>query len=166
MGTFMEFKCKKCEYKVSASFGVGFLFPQVYEETIQATKNGELGEKIQKFLQENPDGAIDASNVLSVCYNCGNAEIVKRLSMYLPKENISRIEDDSNRRWSVGMPFYGAKYVDPFDLKKDYKFVLKYPHRCKNCGNKVKIFNEKNVKEMKCPKCDSIMELYRFGSCD
>ena len=71
MGTAYDFRCKKCGYTISGRFGIGFRFPMVYEQTITAARNGELGKEIQQFLNEHPDGAIDVSNTLAICSQCG-----------------------------------------------------------------------------------------------
>ena len=110
-----------------------------------------------EFLTENPDGAIDVENVLAVCHKCGTHERIHDLSMYLPKKNISPDEKNNHGRWSVAMPFENANYVAPDDLEENYTLFAKYPHRCKNCGGEVEIYNETNIKKLKCPKCNSPM---------
>lgn len=170
MGKFVELKCKFCKYEIQIGFGIGMAFPRVYEQTITAAKNGELGEEIQNFLSENPNGAIDVSRVLAVCKTCGACEKVYDLTMYLPKENILQAEKNNPGRWSVAMPFYNSKYVMPSDLKENYKVFAAYPHKCKRCGGEVEILNEDDVQKLrkiKCPKCHSIRKMKaEFGHWD
>ena len=70
--------CNKCGYSFSANLGVGFLFPIVYKETVDAMKKGEYGEQGKKFFDdhlmsylkisfedlypENPDKSRDSEN--------------------------------------------------------------------------------------------------------
>ena len=115
------------------------MFPEVYEETVQQAKLGELGAELKKFFDEHPDGAIDVSYALGLCKTCGELYTVKDLSMYLPKDDFSPAKRQSH--WSVAAPFTGAEYVSPTDLKEHYELFAKYPHECK-CGGEMKIFNE------------------------
>lgn len=156
MGQGYSMVCPKCGYEFNASFGVGMMFPAVYDETVQEGKRGELGEELQKFLLEHPDGAINASYVVGACKKCGELENLMDLSMYLPKENSK--PDKPKGRWSVSMPFDRAEYVSPMDLKAHYELVAKYSHRCKHCGGDVKIFTEKTIGRIKCPHCKLRLE--------
>ena len=158
MGVAYEIYCNKCGYGLNVSFGVGMGFPHVYEETINDAREGKLGEKIQTFLREHPDGAIDCSLVLAQCIYCGQCENVLDLTMYLPKENAPK--KNSHQRWSVAMPFIGAEYVSPWDLENYYKAFAEDPHTCKHCGGAMKVFSEeyfhrhhKSGLKCKCPNC-------------
>lgn len=172
MGMCYELECEKCGYRFYASFGVGFMYPQVYQETKTAALNGELGEEIQKFLQENPDGAVNASRIFGKCTKCGNLETVPDLTMYLPNEKNPAPKKNPQERWSVAMPFYNADYVAPFDLQYHYKVFAKYQHKCKRCGGDLETFNEDVFKvsetngklnldspKLKCPNCHAALNL-------
>ena len=50
MGSGKQYKCNKCGYEFTSCEGVGFMFPQVYEDTIKSAKQGTLGEEMQDFL--------------------------------------------------------------------------------------------------------------------
>ncbi|MBQ3336516.1 MAG: hypothetical protein IJG80_03845 [Selenomonadaceae bacterium] len=151
MGTGYTLHCKECGYNFDAFFGVGFLFPSVYKETMEAAKNGALGEKLQRFLTENPNGAIDVSNVVSVCKKCGEIENVLDLTMYFPKKGFSPVKPQG--RWSVAFPFIGEDYVTPWDLQEHYKVFVKYPHKCKRCGAEVELVTEEHLEKINCPNC-------------
>lgn len=153
MGQGYKMVCPKCGYEFNASFGVGMMFPAVYDETIQEGKRGELGEELQKFLLEHPDGAINASYVVSMCKKCGWLENIMDLSMYLPKNGFK--PNKAKVRWSVAYPGTGIEYVAPWDLsnKEHYELFAKYPHKCKRCGGDVEIFKEKERNYFRCPHC-------------
>lgn len=161
MGMGYQIACTKCGYNFTVMFGVGMMFPRAYEKTVQQAKSGELGEEIQNFLLEHPDGAIDVSAVMGVCKNCGRLENITDLSMYLPKENFSPPETQG--RWSVAAPFTETKYVSPWDLKTHYELFAEYPHKCKHCGGELEIFTEKDAKHglsnLKCPLCHATLNM-------
>ena len=119
MGHGHIFRCKKCGYELKPHLGVGFLFPKVYQETIEAAKEGQYGKMVQEFLEEHPDGALNCDEVLLQCIECGDLQTGKDLSMYVPKQ---RTESKESGRWSVAFPFESATYVAPWDLE-DYELI-------------------------------------------
>ena len=146
--------------------GVGFLFPKVYQETIEAAKEGQYGKMVQEFLEEHPDGALNCDEVLLQCIECGDLQTGKDLSMYVPKQ---RTESKESGRWSVAFPFESATYVAPWDLE-DYELICRYEHQCKKCGSKMRVITEKEIKkklgdfffdeqqtEFACPKCRELL---------
>ena len=84
VGRMYSFYCQKCKIRIEAKFGIGMMFPTVYRNTVLKAKNGEIGEEIQKFFTENPNGAIDVSYVFGVCSECGQYEKILDLTMYVP----------------------------------------------------------------------------------
>ena len=132
MGISYFFKCPKCGYVLEIHLGFGgFATPRWHRENLKAVYNGELGEEIQKFLLENPNGTIGHENILKKCTQCGQYETTQDLTMYLPQENISG--------------------------RKKFKIFKKYPHKCKHCGSDVEIYTDKDIFEHKCnvtcPNC-------------
>ena len=140
MGSFYQFQCKRGKFKLQVDLGVGIMFPIVYENVMDSARRGELGEDVQKFLLEHPNGVLDAANVLVKCVDCGQYEIVPDLTMYLPK-------DDSHEEKS---PFGWL-------LREYYKVFAEYRHKCKHCGGDVEIFKEEDFKRWRnkitCPYC-------------
>lgn len=149
MGTGYRYKCKKCGYTFSQMNGVGLLFPAVYAETIQRAKEGELGGQMQQFLEEHPDGAVNAENATLCCNSCGALTTDLDLTMYIPKRNCtSKVK---NTRWSVGISFEGHEYVTPADLEKFYEEYAKYPHKCEKCSGEMSVMRDDE--ELVCPEC-------------
>lgn len=154
MGSGYKYKCSKCGYSFMSANGVGFLFPVVYEETIQKAKAGELGEVIKTFFDEHPNGAISAENVTLCCDKCGKLSLGQDLTMYLP--NDENYKDIEHGRWTVGMPFEGANYVTNWDLEEHYKEYAKYQHKCTECGGNMHIVSDEE--QLMCPKCKTPFE--------
>ncbi len=165
MGMGYKFKCENCGYEFTAFFGVGFMYPKIYQETRTAVLIGKLGKEIQKFLQENPDGEISAEETFGRCTQCGNLENVTDLTMYLPKENSTASRKNDGIRWSGAMPFLDVDYVTPEAMKYKYKVFAKYPHKCKRCGGDMEILVEQwfnritGNKELECPNCRTTLKL-------
>ena len=151
-------KCPKCEYTFEQWEGVGYMFPMVYAETVQRAKNGELGEEIQNFFNEHEDGAIRADSVTLCCDKCGALRTGKDLTMFVPKGNKS--DQTEHGRWSVAMPFEGARYVSDTELELYYSEYMKYPHKCDECGGSMHIVGY--GEELKCPKCKVKLETEDF----
>ena len=152
MGKVYSLHCKKCNFKFEFNFGIGMLYPVIYEKTIISAKNGELGENIKQFFIENPDGVIDISKVLARCTQCGQYELVQDLSLYLSK--------DIKEKY----PIFGR-------LKDNYKLFSKYQHYCKICNGEMKIFKEEDLKKHNkndfiCPICNNKMIIKNCGFWD
>lgn len=118
------------------------MYPQTYQEILNDALIGNLGNELQKFLIENPNGVIDVSRVLANCENCGHHEMVRDLTMYLPKENFIQQEN----------------YPLPFEFEENYILVKKFQHKCNYCGEPVEVVTEKNFLQteihLRCPNCD------------
>ena len=158
MGYGYDYHCKKCGYWVDLMLGVGFLFPQMYEETIRKGKEGTFGEDIREFLETNPDGALDVELAAYRCGKCGRYISEPVLTMYIPKESGKKREKEKVR-WSVANSGEGIDYVDSFELGSGYKFYKIHPHYCGNCGGRMRKMKDAELKKgMRCPECGEPME--------
>jgi len=157
MGQGFSIKCKKCGFTFDANFGVGFMFPVVYEEMIEKGRSGELGEEVKSFLEDNKYGTLDVENIVLRCTECGNLETGYDLSMYVPYNDEYVPDSEKKVRWSVAFPAEGMKYVSPVDLKEHYKKVIDYPHKCSNCSGKMMLIKKEDFDKIPCPECDGIM---------
>ena len=162
MGRGIELVCKRCHYSFGVNFGVGFMFPLAYQETIEAAKEGKLGIDVKAFLCEHPDGALDCDQVLLLCTTCGKLDRDIDLSMYIPVGKPVVHE----HKWSVPSPQEDISYVTPWKLKKLYMLVKPYEHICKKCGSRMRVIKEDDLLEedqvseekdvtvnVNCPKC-------------
>lgn len=141
MGTGLNFVCKKCRFSFEAYFGIGFLFPEVYEKAIKDGMEGKLGLEVQSFLQEHPDGALDCDRVLLQCTDCGNLETDMDYSMYVPKD----IPALRNRIRSAAYPYDGVQYIMPGELEENYVLYSRYNHVCRKCGGRMRNFTEEDI---------------------
>ncbi len=162
MGSGFVLRCKKCGYKKELYLGVGFRFPQIYQETIESARKGKYGKIVQMFLEEHPDGVLNCDRVLLQCPDCNYLETGLDLSMYIPKQDTIPKEQG---RLAVSAPFEDASYVAPWKLD-NYELIRHYEHICRKCGTKMKALNEKDLEkengplfprreqtEFGCPKC-------------
>ena len=127
MGRGFGLICRKCRYEFGIHLGVGFGFPQNYQNIMAAAKTEKLGREVRYFLRENPEGTLDCSQVLLQCTACDALERGIDLSMYIPKDQ----PHVTKGNWSVAFPMEEFSYVAPSDLKSHYRLVKPYDHRCK-----------------------------------
>lgn len=153
MGRGYTYKCQKCGYTFTAFLGVGFMYPMLYQDTMNAARAGELGEQAMRFLEDNPDGAINPETVIAWCEKCGQYETVSELGMYVPKDKLLHIVNKGN--WSVAVPCDDIEYVSDFET--DYVLKEKYDHRCSACGGKMRILTEEETEKLVCPECGADM---------
>lgn len=162
MGKGNAYRCTKCNYSFTAYIGVGFAFPTVYKETMEAAHKGELGDKIQQFVRTHPEGAINCENSIIRCNRCGDLICGPNLNMYLPKEDYTPASAQQGQ-WSVAKPYEEADYVTPWELREHYKLTAKYPHHCEKCGSSAYVISENTLARritegsIVCPCCENPM---------
>lgn len=144
MGQGNGYHCTKCDFSFEAHLEVGFAFPTVYKEIIDSARKGELGDKLQQFVLNHPEGVVNCENSIIRCSKCGDLVCGPNLNMYLPKEGYDPTSIQHGQ-WSVAMPCEGADYVTPWDLHEHYKLTAKYPHRCEKCGSSAHVISEKTL---------------------
>ncbi len=140
MGAGLQKKCPKCGYTIDFSEGVGFLYPTIYDETVQKAKDGELGEDLQTFFKEHEDGMINAENVTLCCEDCGYLTMDKDLTMYVPGD---------------AKDVEGDKYI-PMLIPSNYEVYSRYTHKCEKCDGKMKRVSMYD--QLLCPKCKTPLE--------
>jgi len=147
MGQGIGVTCKKCGYEFDACFGIGMLFPHVYQENVKNMKSGEMGPEAKEFFEKYPNGVINCEQVVAKCKDCGNYDVVDDLTMYRPKDGV-KVPDE-------------VDYIFEDEIKENYVKYMEYPHKCSECGGSSKIYKsfEKKAQkgELKCPKCDGFM---------
>ncbi|MCR5847256.1 MAG: hypothetical protein K6G75_03985 [Lachnospiraceae bacterium] len=155
MGWGYGFKCSKCKREYSYGVGVGFMFPEVYENLMKEVKKGKYGEEWKDLALKTKHVAIDAEEYLYCCSKCGNWKTEEGLSLYEPKdiEQLKKYEQQGKGRWAVGLDFKDASYVTTEDLREYYKILKKYIHRCEKCGTRMHRANMEESLNLKCPKC-------------
>ena len=151
MGVILSLECRHCDYEFQAFAEVGMMYSYGYSQTVKQARNGELGEEIQRFFEEHPDGLIDASNVIGQCTQCGKHYSVPDLSMYVPKENV---EPDPSDLWPMAFWNDGITCVEPGALRegRNYTLIGKYSHKCEACGGALEVFSDRRG-PFNCPKC-------------
>ena len=127
MGSIYRVKCTKCKKAENATFGFGFKYQDLCDETMQKMKDGEFGEKYAKIIKDNPDSIINCDSVVFVCKECN--KWFTDIAMNIHKKDI-----------------YGYLELG--------KMIKKFERTCKNCGSKKLImlaYFDDNI--MKCNNC-------------
>ncbi len=149
MGNGIEFTCKKCGHTDSAMFGVGFLFPDVYQNTVSEIKAGKYGSKWKELFEQIPGAAVNAEEELYVCPACGGYASEPNLTIYEPKDPaISKVH---NEVFAIANPASGQEYVVPWELAGDYRRVKVFVHKCPECGKRMHKYRAGD--RLRCPKC-------------
>ena len=163
MGDGYSFRCKKCGYSFMANLGVGFFFPQVYRDTVNAMKQGDYGEKPKRFFEENPKGAITCDSVLVKCKDCGNYFDVPELKMFTPKPGYHPPGPKPRGSWSGPFPSEEIEYVGS-EIWDNYDYYDQYEHRCPDCNGTVEFIPYEDIKNgnIICGKCGERMEMEGF----
>ena len=72
MGDGMVFRCDHCDHEEQVSCGIGFMFPQLYQDVVKKIRKGKYGREWKEVFESRPGAAVDARMVLYVCSECGN----------------------------------------------------------------------------------------------
>ena len=146
----------ECGYSESVCSGHGFLFPAVYNETVQKAKDGLISEAHAQFFREHPDGAVNAEEKIYECRKCAHLFSEPSLDMYIPKKDETGAPLEGKQKAIVS--FEGEDCVTAGKLSRYYRLFRKYPHFCPNCGGKVKIRRKIEQVAEKCPVCGGILQ--------
>ena len=179
MGTGYNYVCKTCGKEFTAYLGVGFKYPQLYQDVMNSAREGKLGIKVKQFIINNPHAAIDPKTVIAKCEKCGNYEAfiinnphaaidpktviakcekcgnyeaVPDLGMYLPKKENGSLIHKGN--WTVGDFDNKNEYVFEFD---QYDLIDRYDHKCTSCGGRMQVLQDEEPESLKCPACGDEM---------
>lgn len=93
MGYGLITKSKKCKYKGQFHFGVGMMFPRIYQRIVEEVRSGEYGEEWKLFFEENLGAAIMAEQRLYQCSACNHLEQDCDLSLYCNKNETPPEQD-------------------------------------------------------------------------
>lgn len=168
MGRGYYLKCWRCGYEFRPNVGIGFLYPSEYLKNVESARKGEYGEKVKRFLEEYPDGALDCEHVVLQCKDCGALREGIDLTMYYRDDDTPLT---TKGIFSVACSYPETSYVVPSELK-EYKLYGKYDHRCDKCGGKMRVYREtgfyRKVRRamlddvptpVPCPECGKEMRL-------
>lgn len=67
MGSGYRYHCNNCGKDFEAWLGVGMLFPQTCEETLEAVKQGKFGQELKEAAESEPYVGVCAEQRIYVC---------------------------------------------------------------------------------------------------
>ncbi len=140
MGIGIEFTCNKCGHDYCAISGIGFGFPNEYQETVEEIKNGKYGKDWKRLFESTPGAAINAEKEFYVCPDCGAFDTEPNLAVYAPKDPTSPKDEEIN------------EYHTPYELQTDYHLVKSYIHKCPKCGKRMHKYRVTDY--LRCPECN------------
>lgn len=141
MGGSISFICNHCRYLKNICTGVGFLFPQKYEEVVKDIKEGKYGEKWRDLFLNTPNAAVNAGLEAYYCPNCGKWKSDYNLSLYIPKDS------DEQDLTETSLP----NYVCPWELPDKWRMFRLFIHKCPDCGKRMRYARQNDSPA--CPKC-------------
>ena len=151
MGSGIELKCSECGKKYSAWTGIGFMFPEVYKETLNDVKKGKYGEEWKALSLSEELVAVDAEKYLYVCPKCGHWIVERGLSLYAPKD----LDQLKKKQYGIKtVEEWGeVPYVMSMDLKENYHILKRRIHKCKKCDGIMHKATPEEERNLSCPDC-------------
>ncbi len=156
MGSGVGFKCSKCGKEYCANTGIGFLFPEVYKETLADVKAGKYGEEWKRLALSEELVAVDAERYLYVCKKCGHWEVEYGLSLYAPN-NVKKLKKKKYGEKTVEQ-WGEVPYVMSMDLEEDYHLLKRRVHKCEKCGGVMHKATRDEESNLPCPDCGGAPE--------
>lgn len=152
MGSGIKLECKKCGFELSASLGIGFLYPNVCEEILQKMKEGVFGEEFKEDATTIPNVAIHQETSLFVCDHCGDLVVDDVIDL------CALIEGKKKRdgKFCSAMDYPAdISYVMTVDIGDTYRIVRSVEHKCEKCNNPLRVVKQikRSLGALKCPKC-------------
>ena len=144
---------------MDATLGIGFLFPRVYQETVEAIEAGKYGQEWKELFEKTPGAAINAEMEFYTCPYCGGFANEPNLTIYAPDDpEISKVHTEP---FSIAHPAEGSEYVTPYELSENYRRVKAFVHKCPECGKRMHRYRRED--QLKCPECKAgTMEMGDF----
>lgn len=135
MGDGRIYRCNRCGHEEQVSSGIGFMFPQLYQDVVTKIRKGKYGREWKEVFESRPGAAVDARTELYVCPECGNCVQDLNLSLYEP------MFPDAGKKergiFSSANPAEGIEYVMPMELEREYRRIRIYVHRCPECKTRM-----------------------------
>ncbi len=147
MGVKRLFFCKNCYFRYGEKVGCNIPYNMAVQRSLRMAKNGELGQEVQDFINDCPDGVIDCLMAGYYCPACGRLKSMLNNNMYLPKK-------DEN-----GVPIGPGndKIRTPWELRRYYYMIRKYEHLCDVCGHQMRKLGPRTIPT--CPRCNTLLSL-------
>ena len=151
MGSGYAYHCTKCGHEYEVHYGIGFLFPEQYEEVMKAVRTGKYGEEWKALAAGVEYVAVDAEAYVYLCRKCGAWKEEPGLSLFVPKGEAqmaaAKDRERDAKKWN------DAPYVTPWELRADYKLLKRRIHKCDKCGSVMHRMSEEELLKLPCPKC-------------
>ena len=139
MGTGLILHCTGCGEEQFIETGIGFFYPQYYEEVLGDIKKGVYGAEIRKVIEENKNAYVNAENCIYYCKACNHYEVQPCLDVFILDEKD------------------GAGFAMPYEFE-DKEPIYRYPHTCA-CGSPLERISTDALAglaqkgKIKCPNC-------------
>ena len=147
MGMNCELRCDGCGYSLEVSAGVGMMYPNVCQNTLERIKAGDYGPDYQTDALNTPNAAVHIERELYRCTTCNALRNELTLELCAP---IGRLKP-RDVPFSSACPRSDVDYVMEKDIGTRYKVIRGQLHVCAHCGRLMipVDFREK----IPCPKC-------------
>jgi DNA-directed RNA polymerase subunit RPC12/RpoP len=151
MGQGLSFKCSKCGKEYSASWGIGFFFPQVYKDLLDNVKKGKYGQEWKELSLSTEYVAVDAEEYVYICKKCGHWVVEPGLSLYAPND----VKTLKKKQYGIkNVEEWGEPpYVMSSDLQEDYHILKRKIHKCTKCSGTMHKAADKELNGLCCPDC-------------
>ena len=158
MGQGYKFSCNECGFSVSASLGIGFLYPNVCEKILDKMKEGAFGEEIKEAANTIPGVAVHQKSSVFICDKCRSWRVDDLIDLCVPiKEGNTK-----KRRFRIANESPNlVTYVMDCDIGDTFEILHSVELTCNCCNSKMRDVKESgfSLLKLKCPECQKKIDI-------
>ena len=158
MGQGISLLCA-CGKKENITLGIGMMYPEICEETVDDIVNGVYGNEWKTLYESKKYIVIDGEKYLFYCEKCGCWEVSLGLDLYEPN-NIEEVRKIYYGKKMVEESRY-VLYMGEWKREQYYHLLKEYSHLCPKCKNimiKTNDFEKSIFDNLVCTHCGKTMQ--------
>ena len=161
MGFGYRYHCNNCGKDFEAWVGVGMSFPDACEETLEAVKQGKLGQGLKEAAEREQYVGVDAAQKIYVCDCCSYWDVYADATIYglADKEtgSHSKLGEQTIEEWGF------IPHVSGWEDEIGFRVVKEFAPLCKKCGGAMHAIevdeDSDEAPALKCNNCGSDLSL-------
>lgn len=163
MGHGISVICNDCGKKEYLTVGIGFMYPDIFQDTLEEIKQGKHGNEWQSLCNSSEYVAVDAERYFFLCSKCNHWDLGLGMDLYKPNDpdeiRKEKYGDKTVEEWGY-MPYWTREQKE-----NKYTLLKKYIHVCPNCNIEMERYDKipENITELiRCEYCGGKLRRHAF----
>ena len=127
MGHGISVICNDCGKKEYLTVGIGFMYPDIFQDTLGEIKQGKYGKEWQVLCNSAEYVAVDAERYFFLCNKCNHWDLSLGMDLYKPNDpeeiRSEKYGDKTVEEWGY-MPYWTREQKEnKYTLLKKFKHL-------------------------------------------